>query len=292
MDLSYNQKKFIKRNVRRIALSEIATILGLSQEQVKEYLKERWGEEKYEHFLEKHNGVSMENNKSFHQKLSFFVFIKKYWYVFAFLAVLVITTYFNSLNNEFVSDDIDGILKNPQIGNLRMVFANPLYAIYPFVQYMIYKIGGLQPIFFRVVNIFWHLGSVWLIFIILFYLHGFLIAFFASSLFAVHPILLESVTWISGKPYSQAGLFLLASFLLYILSDFNNKNKYIKISFSWLLFCFAVSTNPKSVPFPFILLLFEYIYGNLRKNWKKLFAFFIFILCHAEVKNEKSPKTS
>ena len=45
--------------------------------------------------------------------------IKQNWLIFLLLTVAVVLVYANSLSNDFVSDDVMGILKNEKIGEFK-----------------------------------------------------------------------------------------------------------------------------------------------------------------------------
>ena len=275
MNFTNSQRKYIKRNVKRLSLSEISSNLNIKEDEVLSFLQKKWSEDKYEKYLEE----NVEEKDAFaksKEKLPFLAFFKKYWYVFIFLAILVIACYFNSLNNEFVSDDIDGILKNPDIGNFKKAISSPFSAARSVFYFIIYKLGGLNPIYFRLLNIFYHIGAVCTVFVLLYYMQGLVVAFFASSLVAVHPILIESVAWISGGPYVQSSFFVLLSFLFYLYSRGKKIGKWY--IFSFLLFILALSTMNKTIAFPFILIVYEISQSKLRKNWKRILPFFIVLV--------------
>lgn len=186
------------------------------------------------------------------------------------LTFLVFASYANSLNNAFVSDDIYSIPGNPAIGKAGYFWAPPF--IYPrqlFI-FIIHKLFGLNPLFYRFPNILFHLGSTWVIFFLLGLSFTPPIPFFAACIFAVHPILIESVTWISGGPYAQYSFFLLLAFLFYILSK--EKKKFYFLSLVCLLL--SLLTTERAVVFPFMLLAWEAGLGSFSRNWKKLIPFF------------------
>jgi tetratricopeptide (TPR) repeat protein len=184
------------------------------------------------------------------------------------LTFLVLLTYANSLQNEFLSDDIPSIVQNENIKTFSFVIANPLAAVQPFIYFLIYRIAGPNPAAFRLVNILFHVGTVWLIYLIISRLINSKVAFISAAIFAVHPILTESVTWISGGPYSWYSFFFLLSFLTYIRS--HNLNSYI---ISLAFFIISMSLNPKAISLPFIFFLYEIALAK-DKNWAKTLPFF------------------
>jgi 4-amino-4-deoxy-L-arabinose transferase-like glycosyltransferase len=188
--------------------------------------------------------------------------------VFAVLCLLVGITYFNSVYNTFVSDDIAGFLNNPYIGNLRVVFSQATFLHY-FILYVIYKIFGLQPFAFRMSDILFHLGSTFLLYLLLKDKLKKEWAFIAAALFAVHPLLVESVTWISGGIYVQYSFFIVLGLYLYSKAT-KDVRYYIPSLLSFLAACFI---SEKAVVFPLILVVYELCFGSLQKRFTQFLPF-------------------
>ena len=203
---------------------------------------------------------------------SFSNFLRENRLILAFLAVLVFVSYSNSFGNGFVSDDIAGIATNVKIGNISYVFDGPLhFSLQALFYFFAYHIGGLHPLTFRIINIFAHLGSVILVYLILYLIAKKRIAIIAASLFAVHPILIESVSWISGGSYSQYAFFFLLSFSYYLLSKNNQKYLYYSIAF----YILSLLSSEKVIVLFLVFALYELAFGSLRQNWKKILPFFL-----------------
>lgn len=265
MTLSSRQKKYIKKNVKRLSLKQIAQNLNISEGEVTDYLKKHWDANKYQNLLKK---ATTNNLSSLNLKLNL------NWKIFLFLSIIVIFAYANSLGNNFVSDDIYAIVENKDIGDFSKILRDSSNSIRPFshlIYFITYKIGGLNPIFFRSMNILFHLGNLLLVYTLLSIVTKPKVAFFTSLIFAIHPILTESVTWIGGGSYPQYSLFFLISILAYILSTKNTKFYFASI----LSFLLSLSINEKAISLPFVLLVYEISFGNLRQNWKKLVPFFV-----------------
>jgi len=280
MALTHSQKKYLKKNLKRFSLKQIAINLNITENEILQHLKSNWPKEKYQNFLKKQRRDNQENLPALlnHEEKStnfnFKNFLKKNWKILLFLSFLVFITYVNSLHNDFVSDDIGLILKNKNIGNLFYYLLNqPKAFLRSLLYFFAYKIDGLNPLFFRLINIFFHLGSVWLIYGLISLLVSPVLALFTAGIFAVHPIETEAVTWISGGPYSQYSFFLLLAFLLFVLAKYKNQpiKFYLASIFTFLL---ALFTTEKALIFPLILLSFEITFGIIAKNWKKLIPFF------------------
>src|SRR3989344_2971665 len=152
------------------------------------------------------------------------VWLKKYQFFLIILSLLILTVYGNSLNNAFLSDDLAEIVNNPNVGNLNFaITSRPFGFIRLILYFLAYHIGGLFPSFFRSINLFFHIGSAFLIFAIINYLYSKRVALMTATLFAIHPAISEAVVWISGGSYPQYTFFFLLSFLFYLLSKKNYK---------------------------------------------------------------------
>lgn len=156
------------------------------------------------------------------------------------VGVIALGAYANALSNGFVYDDVPQVVENPWIrdlGNLPNAFATHVagfrdnananyYRPLMHVAYsMTYAVVGAEPVGYHLVNVALHAVTSVLIFLLLLELargrglegrralYG---AAFAASVFAVHPIHTEAVTWVAGVPDVLAGLFVTLSLYLYV----------------------------------------------------------------------------
>lgn len=200
-------------------------------------------------------------------------FLKKRWKILTFFFVLVFAVYANSLTNTFVSDDVIGIQNNTQINDISYVFLSPYSYFRQFLVFLTYKFFGAVPIFYRLPNVIFHFGSVFLIFLLLKRFFKKPVPFFTATLFAVHPLLAESITWISGGQYVYMGFFLLLSFLYYLkFSVTENRRRFLNLSL--LFFILALLSSEKSIFYPGVLFFYEIFFGSFKKNFRRLIGFF------------------
>ncbi len=197
--------------------------------------------------------------------------LKENRYQVCFFVFLVTIAYLNSLNAPFISDDIYSIAKNPDIRHFDSVFRNPFSFIQPLLYYISYKIAGTAPIAFRAINLIFHLGTVFILYALLTQTWNKKIAFISASLFAVHPILTESITWISGGHYVLYGFFFLLSFLLY-LNSYKNTRLYL---LSLVLFILSLESSALAISLPFVLLLYVLIQPRPSRNFFSIIPFFL-----------------
>jgi len=264
MKLNGAQKNYIKQNIWQVSPAEIASALGIPEREIHDYLKKRWRPEKYEKYISRFS----ENPEIGKFSLKKFLIDNKN--ILLLLAGLVFVTYVNSLGNDFVSDDLPAFPNNPDLANFGNVTSSVAGAAIRIFYYFAYKISGLYPLLFRLPNLLFHFGSTVLAFLILSFLTKRPVALIAAALFAVHPILSESVTWISGGIYAYYSFLFLLSFAAYILADQNRKYYYVSL----VALLLSISISEKATVLAPIFVLYELAFGNLKRNWKKIWPYF------------------
>lgn len=204
-------------------------------------------------------------------------FIKNHWPNLLLLLILILITYGNSLNNAFLSDDVAEIIKNPNIGNFSNIFTRPFGFIRLLLYWLVFQIGGLNPFLFRLINIFFHTGSVLLVYTLLNYIYSKRLAILVAGIFAVHPAISEAVVWISGGMYPQYTFFFLGSFLFYLLSA---KNRFFYF-LSFIFYLLSFMSHPQ-MPLALFLIfpLWEFTFGNLKNNWPKTTPFLLLAIIY------------
>ncbi len=198
---------------------------------------------------------------------------------FLILFILVVFTYAYFLNNVFVSDDIAEIAQKPEIANFSRILQFPTGPIRHIIYFVAVHTGGFNPWPFRLSNFIFHLLSTYLIYLILSIIYkSKRIAFFASSLFAVHPAISEAILWISGGMYAQYTFFFLLSFIFYILSA-KKKLFYLLSSFLYLL---SLMSHPQmSISLFVIYPLYDFCFrDNFKKNWIRVIPFLVLSLIY------------
>lgn len=258
MNLSSKQKNYIRKNLKRFNEKQLAQKLGVEERVIITFIRERWPE-KYQKYLKPSKDHGSGN------------FLFKDWQIITLLALLVGIAYANSINNEFVSDDVTAILKNDQLQSFDFVLNYGLNFLRPIFVWVIYYLTGATPWLFRLLNIVFHFGSVVFMFYILRKLVSPVTGVLAAILFAVHPLLVESVSWISGGGHAQYAFFLLASFYFYISRD----QKVWRYVLSFCLFMLGILTSEKATVFPAILIIYEIVDKSLKKNWYKTIPFWL-----------------
>lgn len=273
MNLTKKQKQLLKKKIKFAPLKKIAQELNIDPKEAENYLKKIWGEEKYKRILSQTRQLQTETESPRQFTLSHCLFAN--WKILIFLSFLVMTVYLNSLGNAFLSDDISSIQNNPEINKISYFWKAPYFNfnLRSAFNFLIYRLFELRPLFYRLPNILFHLGSTWIAYFLISLFFASPVPLIAAAIFSVHPLLSEAVTWISGGTYSNSGFFILLAFLLYLLSSAGkNKTRYLASLFS---FYFALLLSEKTFVFPIILSLYEFCLGQIKTHWRKLIPFWL-----------------
>lgn len=203
------------------------------------------------------------------------VFIIPEWSIAAVLAFTALL-YIRGLFNGFVWDDEMYIINNPYLRNFSLNGVTAIFSSVWFGNYhplttlaylFEYRAFGLSPLPFHLINILVHLVNTWLVFILCKNLSGKkIVALTVALLFAVHPMHVESVAWISELKDVLYVFFILLSLIVYLeyLKQGNKLKLYAAVI---LLFIFSLLSKSAAVPFP-VLLICTDIYKGRKLNLK------------------------
>jgi Flp pilus assembly protein TadD len=141
----------------------------------------------------------------------------------AVLVALVVVVYSPALQAGFVWDDDDYVTHNMTlrtVDGLRRIWLQPgaVPQYYPLVHttfWLEYHLWGVRPLGYHAVNIALHALNVVLLWLVLrqLALPG---AWLAAAIFAVHPVHVESVAWITERKNVLSGCFYLGAVLAYL----------------------------------------------------------------------------
>src|SRR5262245_10648359 len=132
------------------------------------------------------------------------------------------------------------------------------YQYYPLVYgsfWLEHELFGLEPMGYHALNVLLHLLNAWLVFRLArrLAIPG---AGFVAALFALHPMMVESVAWVSERKNVLSGFFYLAAFLAYLRFDDDRRPRWWAASF--LLFLCALLSKTVTATLPCALLLAVY----------------------------------
>jgi tetratricopeptide (TPR) repeat protein len=181
--------------------------------------------------------------------------------LFAFL-VLALAVYLPATKAGFIWDDDAYVTENPllrDVGGLWRIWTTtetPQYYPLVFTTFWVeYQLWGLDPAGYHIVNIILHALNAALIGLILHTLRvrG---AWWVALLFAVHPVHVESVAWVTERKNVLSALFYLLSFHTYLRYELSaRRGLYIT---ALLLFFLALLSKTVAASLPLALLLALY----------------------------------
>lgn len=189
--------------------------------------------------------------------------------IFLLLAGATIILYAGTLHIGFFDTDDSGyVIDNPYIRNmsaenLNFIFTHPYFANYSplhLFSYMIdYAIGGADPYIFHLSSNIWAGIVTGLVFLVALSMTGNrMIAIVSAVLFAVHPVHVESIAWISSRKDLVAAAFILPSFLMYLKYRHAISNKIMWYGLSLFLFVLALAGKLSVATFPAIFLAYDF----------------------------------
>ncbi len=134
-------------------------------------------------------------------------------------------------------------------------------------------LGGFHPTFFHLTNLLFHLGSTFFVWLLA---QKFGLtekgAFFAALLFAIHPLAVEPVVWISArKDLSYTFFILLALLSFHPLVDGDSSISSFRQWFLVYLFSVAAALSKGAGAIVIFLLIWIILLRVQRKYWKAFF---------------------
>lgn len=206
--------------------------------------------------------------------------MKKYKIGISIGLILIITfiVFFTTIGNDFLRcwDDyfyvVDNtIIQDLSLKNLQRIFSDfqlgnyhPLTFLSFALEYHFFK---LDPRVYHSTNLILHLFNCLLVFWLIFMLTDSIVVSFITGLFfAIHPLRVESVAWISDRKDLLSSFFLLWTVLFYLIYHKKKSIRFFYLSIS--VFVLSLLSKAMAVTLPFLLLLIDYF--QHRKFNKKL----------------------
>src|SRR5205809_1365381 len=199
--------------------------------------------------------------------------------LWAFLLIaLVFISYARVFNADFIWDDESHLTRNPCIVGplgLKEVWTSTRAVYYPLVLttfWVVHKFVGLSPWPYHLLNVLLHAGSAVLLWQVLRQLNvrG---AWLGAALWALHPVMVQSVAWVTELKNTQSGFFYLLSIFCFlnweeklrmtrisrikgaeeVLVKYPRNPRYLWFGLSLLFFLPAILSKPSVVMLPVVL---------------------------------------
>ena len=215
------------------------------------------------------------------------------WQFFAAVFLLVIAgvcVFSNTVENAFVLDDYDVIVKNSSIRDISKipVFLSRFFNRSIFYVSLVtnYVFSGLDPRGYHLFNSCLHISNSILLFILLFLflkvkivkdITWYLIPLMASLIFLLHPIQALTINHIATRSVMLCTFFSFCALIFYVLAlkrFFNAAVCHLCCALAFLFFLCALASKSIAVSLPVLAILFFYVEREETEN--SVFPFSIF----------------
>jgi hypothetical protein len=197
--------------------------------------------------------------------------------------ILLATTlvYSGSFDGDFVSDDLSAVRDNELLQELSWANLAGIFQAFDDSNYIPLKVLSLavdRALFghgvagYHAMNLVYHLGCVLLVYTLWVRLRfSTWAACLATSIWALHPVQVESVAWISERKNVLSTLFLLGAFHLWI--RYSRTRRHRALTLIYLLYGCALLCKMTTMVLPALCLAYEWTYAEkrpLRDQWPLL----------------------
>ncbi len=210
------------------------------------------------------------------------------WVAAAAIVLITAAAYWPVLKAGFIWDDDDHLTRNPCIiGPLgfKEIWTSIRAFYYPLVLttfWLLHKLVALNPLPYHALNVLIHAGSALLLWRVLQLLdvRG---AWLGAALWAVHPVMVQSVAWITELKNTQSCFFYLMSILFFLKADGNETSRQRWkwcFGLSLLSFVMAITSKPSTAMLPVVLALCLW-WRRRQFRWRDLAGLVPFLLISA-----------
>ena len=205
---------------------------------------------------------------------------------FGLIAILIVTLfiYSNAINHDFTNwDDPTYVTENPLLAKpikeqVIYFFKNPYATNYhPLSMISLgidFKLSSstlekINPKIFHVTNILFHLLNTALLFLFVQKLSNrkTFVSVFVTAIFALHPMHVESVAWVSERKDVLYTFFFIIASIIYL--NYLSDKKWSSYFLVFVFFCLSVLSKPAAIMFPLVMLCLDF-YLNKPINLKTI----------------------
>ena len=221
-------------------------------------------------------------------------FWRRDWFWALLLIAFVFVAYAQVFRAEFIWDDESHLTQNPCVVGplgLKEIWSTTQAVYYPLVLttfWGLHKLAGLNPLPYHALNVLLHAAAAILLWRVLRLLQvrG---AWLGATLWALHPVMVQSVAWVTELKNTQSCLFYLLSIFFFLSWEnqgvavpgsierrIRSRRSFV-FALSLLSFLLATLSKPSVVMLPFVLALCVWwMRGKIR--WRDTLAFTPFAL--------------
>lgn len=194
------------------------------------------------------------------------------WISLALVLAAMVVIYWPAMRGSMLFDD-EFYLTRPDLqspGGLYRIWFDPIATAqyYPLVHttfWLEHKLWGDHYLGYHLANVVWHSLAVLLVYMVLVKLKipG---ALLAAAIFGLHPVIVESVAWMTEQKNTLSTVFYLCATLVYL--EFDNSRRPSHYLIGLILFAAALFTKTATVTLPIsLLIIFWWQRGTL--SWQR-----------------------
>jgi tetratricopeptide (TPR) repeat protein len=210
------------------------------------------------------------------------------WLLGLFLIGAIFLAYAQTRHAGFIWDDESHLTQNPCIVGplgLKEIWTSTRAVYYPLVLttfWILHQFVGLNPSPYHMLNVLMHAGSAVLLWRVLRQLdvRG---AWLGAALWALHPVMVQSVAWITELKNTQSCLFYLFSIFCFLKVDARKAGDRLRwwgFGGALLFFVLAIMSKPSTVMLPGVLALCVW-WRRGRIRWRDIANLIPFVLISA-----------
>ena len=179
------------------------------------------------------------------------------WIAGGILIALTIIAYLPVWHAGFIWDDDQHLTANPCIvgpSGFADIWTSAEAYYYPLVLttfWIIHQLAGLNPLPYHLLNVLLHAASALLLWRVLRKL-GVPGPWFGAAFWALHPVMVQSVAWVTELKNTQSCFFYLLSILFFLTWD-ETKKAGPRLILSLLFFAMAITSKTSTVMLPVVL---------------------------------------
>jgi tetratricopeptide (TPR) repeat protein len=199
------------------------------------------------------------------------------------LVLLVVAAYARVWNAGFIWDDDAHLTQNVCVvgpAGLTEIWTTAEATYYPLVLttlWALHKLVGLNPLPYHALNVLFHVANALLLWRVLKMLRipG---AWMAATLWALHPVMVQSVAWITEMKNTQSCFFYLLATFVFV--KWNASRRWWQLLLAIVFAAAAMASKTSTVILPAVLALVVW-WENGRVRWREVFALVPFALLTA-----------
>ncbi|UCC23106.1 MAG: tetratricopeptide repeat protein, partial [Planctomycetota bacterium] len=184
------------------------------------------------------------------------------------LACVTLAVYWQVLSCEFITfDDPHYVTENHYVrtgftlSNIKWAFTPAVFGYWHPLTWLSHMLDchlfGVSPVMHHLINLLIHVANSLILFLVFKRMTGAVFSSaFVAAVFALHPLNVESVAWVTERKNVLSTLFWLLT--MWVYTDYVRRGGLLRYSVALLLFALGLLAKPMLVTLPFVLLLLDY----------------------------------